>query len=286
MTTMPLKRTKMKNDYDAQEVKGEFDRLPLWLQNEYRALASILKYPQEFDENKNDLGPELFFDEQTLSMAEFIIAYHRENARWPDIQTLENHLRAQHGMDNAVVARSLRLLKYAPRFCPPNISDDFFGFVDKHRFCRGISGALETLPEQDLGWKHLQAYLFYIGDMLEHPSINRLLAPFAKSLLSRFSSCAPALLRKALGNEDMTDDLLAIETLRKIAEAQVSAWETGLNIPLAKCLDPKIVAALRKLQSLHLIHFRGDGNNNESGQFRVTSVAWKYLLFPQPPGAK
>jgi hypothetical protein len=277
----------MKTNYDAQEVKGEFDRLPLWLQNEYRALASILKYPQEFDENKNDLGPDLFFDEQTLSMVEFIIAYHRENARWPDIQTLENHLRAQHGPDNAVVARSLRLLKYAPRFCPPNISDDFLGFVDKHRFCRGISDALETLPEQDLGWKHLQAYLFYIGDMLEHPSINRLLAPFARSLLSRFSSCPPALLTQTLRNEDMTDDLLAAETLRKIAEAQTSGWETGRNIPPAKYLendDPKIVTALRKLHSLHLI--RRVGNNNESGQFRVTATAWKYLLFPLPPGAK
>jgi hypothetical protein len=57
---------------------GEFDRLPRWLQQEYRVLASILKYPKKFPENKIDLEPDLFFDEQTFSIAKFIITYHRE----------------------------------------------------------------------------------------------------------------------------------------------------------------------------------------------------------------
>jgi hypothetical protein len=118
----------MKKSYDAKEIKGEFNRLPLWLHQEYRALSSVLKYPQEFAENKDVLRLALFFDQHTFSMAQFIIAYHRENGQWPDIQTLDNYFRPQHCQDDAVVAQSLRLLKSAPRFCPPNISNDFLRF--------------------------------------------------------------------------------------------------------------------------------------------------------------
>jgi hypothetical protein len=106
----------------------------------------------------------------------------------------------------------------------------FCDFVDKHRFCCAISEVLGTLPEQDSG-KHFQACLFYIRDIFENPSLNRVLAPFARTLIS---SSPPAPWRDAVRNEDKSDDLLAAEILHKIALTQVSAWETGRYIPSAK----------------------------------------------------
>src|SRR5678816_2103758 len=110
---------------------GKTDSAPEWQQEERRALATIFKYRERYEEARLDLESDCFLDGTNRRMAAEIEDEFTTSGRPPELQLLKQKFAAWEEMTAALAA-----VERSETFCPFHWLNDIIWFSHKRRVVR------------------------------------------------------------------------------------------------------------------------------------------------------